>query len=86
MAIDKPLAQLGAQGAHETLVDYSLGRLPRRVAMEALGLDYYGDLLDRLAAAGLSRPVVPAALRAKMVEDMLRVLGEAGVRVERQKP
>jgi hypothetical protein len=86
VAIEKPLASPGAQGAYEALVDYSLGRVPRRVAMEALGLEDYGDLLAMLGASGLSQPIVPAAERAKMVKDMLSALSEAGVRVERQKP
>jgi hypothetical protein len=40
-----------------------------------LGLEAYGDLVCILGAAGLSQPIVPGALRAKKVEDMLGVLG-----------
>ena len=85
VAIEEQLVKPGAQGAYETLVDYSLGRVPRRVAMEILGLEDYGDLLGMLGAAGLSQPIVPTAERAKMVADMVSVLREAGVRVERRK-
>ena len=86
VAIDEPLAKPGAQGAYEALVNYSLGRLPRRVAMDVLGIEDYGDLLRMLGAAGLSQPLVPASERAKMVQDMVNVLRQAGVQVKRRQP
>lgn len=78
VALDADVQRSGARGAYEVLVDYSLGRVPRAVAMEQLGIDYYGDLLGLLGAADLPMPVVSAATRAEMVADMLKVLKDAG--------
>lgn len=46
--------------------------------MDRLGIDYYGDLLGLLGAAGLPIPLVPAATRAEMVADMMKTLEAAG--------
>lgn len=43
---------------------YAHGVLPRAVAMQQLGLDWYGDLLKRMNTHGIERPSAP-------VEDML---------------
>ncbi len=82
VAHDGLLERSGAQGGYETLVEYSLGEIPRSVAMERLALDDYGDLLGLLGVAGLPMPLVPAATRAEMVADMMATLAQAGVRLK----
>lgn len=62
------------QEALDVLRRFSAGEIPRRVAVSALGLRGYGQLLRCLDAAGLARPVVPEAERSKMVEEMLRAI------------
>jgi hypothetical protein len=86
VAMDESLAKPGAHGSYEALVNYSLGRAPRRVTMDLLGLDDYADLLHMLGAAGLSQPIVPAAERATMVQEMLDVVRGAGVQVKKPRP
>lgn len=74
--MNEPL-QLPAH-AREVLIDYSEGRLSRAVAMDRLGLDWYGDLQRLLGAAGLSMPLVSDELRAEQVAGMLRLLMREG--------
>ena len=83
MANEASIHRSGASGAYETLVSYSLGELPRGVALQRLGMDYYGDLIALLGAAGLPLPTVPAATRAEMVADMLAALRDAGGKAAR---
>lgn len=59
----RPLGNAAANGVEEVLVQYSLGRLPRLVAMQQLGLLDYGMLLRLLNAAGLPYPVAKVAQR-----------------------
>ena len=46
------------------LRDYVQGTLSRSAAMNRLGLDWYGDLLQKMNELGIKRPVLP-------VEDMI---------------
>jgi hypothetical protein len=59
----------------QVLADYSMGRTPRRVAMQGLGVSDYGDLLRLLNAANLPHPIVPIAERKAMVDGMVAALG-----------
>jgi hypothetical protein len=85
VALEAPLQRHGANGTYEILMGYSLGEVPRGVAMEELGLDHYRELLALLGAAALPMPTVPAATRAEMVNDLLAVLRDAGA-LKKSKP
>jgi hypothetical protein len=54
----RPTAMLlNAQLAEKAILGaYAHGVLPRSVAMQQLGIDWYGDLLQRLNAHGIERP------------------------------
>ena len=54
----RPAAMLlNAQLAEKAILGaYAYGVLPRAVAMQQLGLDWYGALLQRMNAHGISRP------------------------------
>jgi hypothetical protein len=58
----RPAAMLlNAQVAEKAILGaYAHGVLPRAVAMRQLGLDWYGDLLQRMNAHGIERPSVSA--------------------------
>jgi prevent-host-death family protein len=53
---------------------FSSGDSSRHTAISALGLRDYGQLLRALRAAGMPAPVLPAADRARMVDDFVGVL------------
>lgn len=74
VALDRQAFAPGAPGNLQTLLNYSMGRIPRRVAMSNLAIDDYGVLLHMLAVAGLPQPVVPAATRKAMAKKMVRML------------
>jgi hypothetical protein len=74
VALDSEVQSHGSGGILQVLVDYSLGRTPRRVAMQGLGVSDYGDLLMLLNAAHLPHPIVPIAERTAMVGGMVAAL------------
>lgn len=74
VALDSETASSGASGVLQELIDYSMGRRPRAVTMEALGIDDYGVLLRLLNAAHLPHPLVPLARRQAMAAGMAKAL------------
>ena len=74
VALDVETSSGSPSGVLQSLVDYSMGRLPRAVAMQALGIDDYGQLLVLLNAAQLPHPIVPLSRRQSMAADMVRVV------------
>ena len=79
IAVDGEVNTSGASGALQALCDYSMGRIPRRAAMDQLGLVDYGQLLELLSQAGLPHPVVPIGVRRQMAEQMIDVMRGSGV-------
>jgi plasmid stability protein len=71
VAVDAEIAAGGASGVLQALVDYSMGRVPRIVTMQALGIDDYVILICLLNAARLPHPVVPIARRKAMAAGMV---------------
>jgi len=61
----RPVSSMATNGIEEVLTQYSLGQLPRFVAMQQLGIADYGLLLRLLNAAGLPHPRAKAAERRK---------------------
>ena len=53
---------------------YALGRMSRAVAMERLGFDWYGQLVDAMAEANL-RVQIPPDVHQAMVDDLVKLLG-----------
>lgn len=53
---------------------YAHGTLSRSAAMKMLGYDWYGQLLDALADAGIERPSVSDKKRKKMKSTFLNLL------------
>lgn len=74
VALDAETSSSGASGVLQVLVDYSMGRLPRTVAMDTLGIDDYGTLLTLLNTAHLPHPVVPLSTRQQMALEMVRAI------------
>ena len=74
VALDTEAAASGASGVLQVLIDYSMGRLPRAVTMDALGIDSYGALLRLLNAANLPHPLIPLAKRQAMAADMVKTI------------
>jgi hypothetical protein len=58
----KPLAMLlNAHVAEKIILGaYARGVISRAVAMQQLGLDWYGELIGRMAELGIERPLVSA--------------------------
>lgn len=71
VALEAETSAGGASGVLQTLVDYSMGRLPRSVAQQRLGLDDYSQLQLLLNAAHLPHPIVPVATRQAMAAEMV---------------
>jgi hypothetical protein len=78
VAIDQQIAASGSSGVLRTLVDYSLGKLPRSVAMMELGIEDYGLLQQLMNATGLPHPVVPITVRKEMAQRMVAMLSGLG--------
>lgn len=57
------------------LTSYAHGGMSRDAAMNLLGLNWYGELLDELAAAHIDRPCLPAGERSAMVAHATKTLG-----------
>ena len=74
VALDADVTADGASGVMQELIDYSMGRRPRAVTMDALGIDDYGVLLRLLNAANLPHPLVPLAKRQAMAADMAKAI------------
>lgn len=61
---------------------YSGGALSRSNAMQLLGLEWYGELLEALDEQGIARPTVSDEVREQMVADVIAVLGDPEARSE----
>lgn len=57
------------------LTAYVHGGLSRSETMNLMGFDWYGDLLDALAAANMNKPTLPENERAVMVSYAKEILG-----------
>lgn len=57
------------------LIKYSKGLLRKEDAIEDLGIQYYGQLLDLLGVANLSLPMVSKQVMNVMVKEALEVFG-----------
>ena len=66
VAVEAEIAAGGASGVLQALLDYSMGRVPRIVTMQRLGIDDHVVLMCLLNAARLPHPVVPLAQRKAM--------------------
>lgn len=58
----------------EILTSYSKGQMSRSKAMELLCIDWYGDLLDALAAANISRPTLSEKEIAIQVSNAIKII------------
>jgi prevent-host-death family protein len=58
----------------DVLTRYSQCFLRKEDAIEALGIQYYGQLLDLLGIADLPMPVVPKRMMNQMVKEALAML------------
>lgn len=74
VALDSEASASGASGVLQELIDYSMGRRPRAVTMETLGIVDYGALLRLLNAAHLPHPLIPIAKRQSMAADMAKAI------------
>jgi hypothetical protein len=74
VALDGQVCASGASGALRTLMDYSMGVVPRGVAMQALGLSNYGELIHLLNLVRLPHPLVSLANRSAMTKAMVEAL------------
>lgn len=66
-----------AEDEKSILVAYARGVLPRSVAMQRLGIDWYGDLLQKMNTYGIKRPSVSAAdmlIMQKSVDEVFASL------------
>lgn len=57
------------------LLAYTQGAVSRGMAMQQLGLNWYGDLLQRLHNFGLSRPEVSKEHQAEMTQTARTLFG-----------
>lgn len=71
---------LSAQVAEKAILGaYAHGVLPRAIAMQLLGLDWYGDLLQRMNLHGIEHPSASAEdtrVMKQAADDALRSPGE----------
>lgn len=74
VAVDIKITSNGASGVMDELTAYSMGRRPRAVTMDALGVDDYGALLRLLNAANLPHPLIPIAKRTAMAAEMAKAV------------
>jgi len=63
---------------------YAHGVLPRSVAMQQLGLSWYGDLLQRMNTYGIERPSASSEDMEVMKNAADDVLTSAGVSIARE--
>ncbi len=78
VALDTEIAAGGASGVLHALLDYSMGRVPRIVTMQRLGIEDYAVLMCLLNAARLPHPVVPVARRKAMAAGMVSAVKALG--------
>jgi len=67
---------------------YAHGVLPRAIAMQQLGLDWYGDLLQRMNLHGIEHPSASAEdarVMKKAADDALRSLDATGAPTARSR-
>lgn len=57
------------------MTSYAYGGLSRSEAMKLMGFSWYGELLDALVAAKISKPSLPERERAVMSSYAKKVLG-----------
>lgn len=57
------------------LTTYVHGGISRSETMKLMGFDWYGDLLDALAAAKMNKPTLPENERAAMTSNAKNILG-----------
>ncbi len=67
-----------ASAAEHALLEFSIGQISRQRAMYLLGVDY-SELLDLLAARGLSRPELTDEEAAVEGRKMVKFLDAMGV-------
>ena len=84
----RPAAMLlNAQVAEKAILGaYAHGVLPRALAMQQLGLDWYGDLLQRMNTHGIERPSASAEdmnVMKRSVDDVLGCLDAPRTRAAR---
>jgi hypothetical protein len=60
------------------LTTYVHGGMSRSETMKLMGFDWYGDLLDALAAAKMNKPTLPENERAAMTSYAKKILGTIG--------
>lgn len=72
----KPVAMLlpADMGKQIILGAYAHGSVSRSVAMRQLGYEWYGELLDAMAQAGIERPIVHGEEQQAMVNAALDIL------------
>jgi len=75
----RPVAMLlNAEVAEKVILGaYAQGVLPRSVAMQQLGMDWYGDLLQRMNTLGIKHPMASAAdaqVMKQAADDVLSLL------------
>ncbi|CAG4897031.1 hypothetical protein [Paraburkholderia gardini] len=63
-------AEAGGNQNFRTLLDFSLGRIDDRQAMQALGIDSDEDLFLLMAQAHLPMPRLPEASTRSMLDDL----------------
>ena len=63
-------AEAGSNQNFRTLLDFSLGRMDDRQAMQALGIDSDEDLFLLMAQAHLPMPRLPEARTRRMVDEL----------------
>ena len=78
VAVDAEIAAGGASGVLQTLLEYAMGRVPRIVAMQRLGIEDYAVLMCLLNAARLPHPIVPLAKRNEMAAGMVAAIKALG--------
>lgn len=78
VAVDVEIAAGGASGVLQTLLDYAMGRVPRIVAMQRLGIEDYAVLMCLLNAARLPHPIVTLAKRNEMAAGMVAAVKALG--------
>ncbi len=83
MLLNAQLAERAILGA------YAHGVLPRAVAMQQLGLDWYGDLLQRMNTQGIDRPSAPEAdmeVMRRSADDVFAHVDAPKLRASRTRP
>lgn len=72
-------------GKKLVLASYSHGATSSGDAMQLLGIEWYGDLLDALADSGFERPSVSPEARSEMAARVLSFLQNSMAAFDRSK-